>query len=110
MSQRYFRRDSRRTLWIRAVLASAALFALLAARNVPPDFPSALSVDSTVTAASHHDHRPRFENSALRWSAPVATFLPVPPAAESAHSILTAQLSSTVQTKGFHFNRPPPIS
>ena len=110
MSQRYFRGDSRRTLWIRAVLASAALFALLAARNVPPDFLSALSVHSTVTAASHHDQRPRFDNSALRWSAPAATYLPVPPVAESPHSILTPQLSSTVQTKGFHFNRPPPIS
>jgi len=108
--ERHFRSGNHGTMWIRAVLACAALFALLAARNVPPDFPRAPCVHSTVGTASHHDQRPRFDNSGLKWSAPAASFLPTPPVAESAHLAPTPQPFSTLQTKGFHFNRPPPIS
>jgi hypothetical protein len=97
-------------MWMRAVLASMALLAVLAARNVPPEFPKAPSLQSAVGANLHHDQRPRFDNSGLKWSAPVASFLQAPPAIESAHLASTPLPCSRLQTKGFHFNRPPPIS
>lgn len=108
--QRHLWAGKERTLWIRAVLASAALFSLLAAQNVPSHFPQATCVHSSVGAPLHHDQRPRFDNNGPKWSAPAATFVPAPPAVESAGSTLIPQLSFAVQAKGVHFNRPPPIS
>jgi hypothetical protein len=98
------------TIWIRAVLASIALFAVLAARNVPPHLPSASRVHSAANVDSHHDQRPRFDSSGSKWSAPVDSFRPVAPTPEPAHLTPTPRLFSTLQAKGFHFNRPPPIS
>lgn len=107
---RYCPSGSYRSIWIRGVLASIALLAVLGARNVPPHFPSVSHVHSAASADSHHDQRPRFDNGASKWSAPVDSFRPVPPTAQSAHVTPTPRLFSTLQTKGFHFNRPPPIS
>jgi RNA polymerase sigma-70 factor, ECF subfamily len=106
----HFRDSSHGTILIRALLASAALLAILAARDVPPNFPQALGVHSTISADSLHDQRPRFDNCGSDCSAPADSFLPVPPTAESSHVTPAPQLLSTLQTKGFHFNRPPPIS
>jgi hypothetical protein len=107
---RHFPGGSCRTVWIRAAVVSIALLAVLAARNVPPHFPGASRLHSAASADSHHDQRPRFDNYGSNWSAPVDSFRPVPPTPESAHLVPTPRLFSTLQTKGFHFNRPPPIS
>jgi hypothetical protein len=101
---------NRGTVMIRAVLASVALLAIFAAREVPTDFPHATDLASTSSADTHHDQRPRFDNSGSQWSAPAAIFVPFPPSAESAHLTFAPKFPSTLQTKGFHFNRPPPIS
>jgi hypothetical protein len=100
----------RGTAMIRALLVSAALFAIFAARGVPPSFPHATALASAISADTHHDQRPRFDDSGTQWSAPAAIFVPYPPSAESAHLTLALRFPSTLQTKGFHFNRPPPIS
>ena len=97
------------TTWLRTVLASLALFTVLAARNVAPDFSKAPSVHSAVSDDSHHDQRPRFDDSGSKWNAPAGTFQLVPPTDKSAHLAPTSQLFSALQTKGFHYNRPPPI-
>ena len=68
--QRHSRSGSHRGIWIRAVLASVALFALLATRNVAPDFTKASCADSSISADSHHDQRPRFDDSGSKWNAP----------------------------------------
>lgn len=102
----YFRRE---TVWMRALFACTALIGVLAARNVLPQFPHPLNTHS-VSSDSHLDQRPRFDNSGSKWSAPTDCFLPTPPVAESHHLAPAPQLFSTLQTKGFHFNRPPPIS
>ena len=95
----------------RAILACAALLSLLAIRTAPPDFPKPSSVQhSSIKTVSSQDQRPHFDSEGLQWSAPVGDFLPFPPAAESAHLIPTSQLWSSLQTKGFHYNRPPPAS
>lgn len=104
----HFRSGSDRTISIRVILASVALLAVLAARNVPPDFVKAPSVHSQISAGSHHDQRPRFDRDGPQWSAPIASFLLVPLAVESAHLGPAPQLASALQTKGFHYNRPPP--
>ena len=107
---RCFRAGSRGTTGIRALLALLALFSVLTARNVLPHFPGTPGAHSTVNADSHRDQRPRFDNSGMQWSAPAESFLSMPTAAESAHVTPAPQLFCTLQTKGFHFNRPPPIS
>src|SRR5580704_18794391 len=98
----HLRSGGRGRIGIRALLASLALFSVFAARNALPHFPAAPGVHSTVSADSHRDQRPRFDNSRLQWSAPAESFLPMPPAAESAHITSAPQLFSTLQTKGFH--------
>jgi hypothetical protein len=91
------------------VLAAVVLFAIFAARGVPPDFSQALNPHSTIAANSHHDQRPRFVDSAYQWGAPPATFQLTLPNAELAGLIVEPEVFSTIQTKGFHFNRPPPV-
>lgn len=105
-----FRHSIRGTIWIRTALAFAALFAILAARSASPHLPGMPGDHSTVSADSAHDQRPRFDSSNAGWSAPTESFLLFPPTAESTHLAATSQLFSTIQTKGFHFNRPPPAS
>jgi len=107
---RYFRSDRQRTIRIRAAVAFAALLAVVGARNVLPDFEKAPGVHSAISADSHHDQRPRFDHTGSQWSAPADRFLPTPPVAESPHLTPAPQLFSTLQAKGFHYNRPPPIS
>ncbi len=108
--QRHIRNGSHGAIWIRIALASFALFAVLAAGNVAPDFSKAPSVHSTVSADSHHDQRPRFDDSGSKWKAPADTFQLLPPTAETAHLTPAPQLFSTLQTKGVPYNRPPPSS
>lgn len=95
----------------RAILVFAALVALLLIRTAAPDFPKPPSLHhSSVNAVSSHEQRPHFDSEGLQWSAPVGHFLPFPPAAESAHLTPAFQPWSALQTKGFHYNRPPPAS
>ncbi len=108
--ERHIASGSHGTIWIPTVLAAVVLFALLAARDVPPDFSKAPCEHSTIGADSHPDQRPRFDDSGSKWKAPADTFQLLPPTAESAHLTPTPDLFSTFQTKGFHYNRPPPIS
>jgi len=108
--ERHIRSGSHGRIWIQAGLACVALFAVLAARNVPPDFFKSPCIHSAISDDSHHDQRPRFDDSGSKWKAPADTFRLLPPTAESAHLTPTPQLFSTPQTKGFHYNRPPPIS
>jgi hypothetical protein len=91
-----------------AWLAIAALFAVLVARNLPFHFPTGDDPHSGVHALSSHDQRPRFSCDGLKCSIPAARFAPLPPSSEAAHVAPTPELLSTLQTKGFHYNRPPP--
>jgi hypothetical protein len=106
--EQYSRSRRRSTICIRAFLAFTALFALLAARSVAPNFPQLLSHHASISAASQHDQKPRFDCDGLQWVAPSGSFLLTPPAMETTSVRLESQLLSTLQTKGFHYNRPPP--
>jgi hypothetical protein len=113
---RHPRSGRRGTIRIHAIVAFSALVALLVARNIPPDFHQAVSLQYSsvasvfsISAVSSHDQRPRFDCNGSQWSAPAASFLPFPPAAVSVHSACTSHLFPNRNTKGFHYNRPPPV-
>ena len=98
-------------MWAQGMLALAALFALLVNRNVPPNFPEVSSLQhSSVSEVANHNQRPRFDSNSLQWSAPVKAFQPLPPAAVPVHLASASQWLPTIHTKGFHYNRPPPVS
>jgi hypothetical protein len=108
----YFRSGSHSRV-VRAILGLAGLLALLVARSVPPHFPATPTLQTTAIAAAHdaplkHDQRPRFDNNESQWSAPVQSFQPSPPVAESPHIASIPGLFCTLQSRGFHYNRPPP--
>ena len=114
---RHFRHGRPGATRVYAVIGIAALFALLVARNVPPEFPriapsqhSTTSSVSLVTAASSHDQRPRFDCTGLQWSSPVNGFLPFPPAATSSHLTPPSQICPALHPKGPYCNRPPPAA
>jgi hypothetical protein len=96
-------------LYAQAVLAALVLSAILVARSIPPNFPPAPWADSSIRAIAHHDERPRFEHNRAQWSNPESTFQPVLPALESRHAAAPLRSSFTVQAKGRHYNRPPPL-
>lgn len=113
-----FDKDSRNATRFRihVVLAVAAVFALLVARSVPPQFPKAAflqhsSIDtlSTISAVSSHNQRPRFDCNGLYWSVPVSEFLPFPPTAKASHLTAALETFPALRTKGQHYNRPPPL-
>jgi len=107
--ERHFRSGSQLRIWIRPLLASVVLIATLAARNVAPHFPQAPGLHFTISADSHHDQRPRFVHSSSEWGVPDKNSLRVPPADKSAHLTPAPQPFFTPQTKGVHYDRPPPI-
>jgi hypothetical protein len=94
---------------MQTILASLVVFAVFAGRVAPSQFSDATS-GSSVSAATHHDQRLRFNQSSLSWSAPAPTFVLFPPIADRAHLASALQTVSALQTKGFHFTRPPPVS
>lgn len=111
------RRGRLRATRVYAVIGLAALFGLLVARDIPPEFPkaappqhSATSAVSFISAVLSHDQRPRFDCSGLQWSAPINAFLPFPPAETSSHLTSPSQIFPGLHVKGLHFNRPPPLA
>lgn len=96
-------------LYAQAVTAALVLSAILLARSSPPNFPPAPWANSSIRAITHHDERPRFEHNRAQWSNPESTFQCVLPALHSRQVAATLQSPSTVQSKGRHYNRPPPL-
>lgn len=98
-----------RGAWRQVALISVVVSAVLAARNLPPNFPTKTSVHASLSASWHHDQRPRFDHHGSYWSSPTDSFLLAPPAAECANVGPASESFSTLQKKGFHYNRPPPL-
>jgi len=103
---------------VRAAFALAGfcglIGALVVARSVPPEFEKLASARTTISSSeqgrSPHDQRPRFDNNGTQWIAPVSNFHQIPPQAGSAHLTPVVLLFYGRQAKGFHYNRPPPVS
>jgi len=93
------------------MIALAAVFAFLAIRNVPPKFPQRPSIHhSSINAVFNHGHRPHFDSDRPQWSSPAKAFFPFSPAAESQDLNSASQGLSALRTKGFRYNRPPPLT
>lgn len=92
----------------RGLLGVASLLALLVVRSAPPEFPGASVHHFSVRTVAHHEQRPRFDSDSSQWTVPVKSFVPIPPSEESARLTPAHQSFSTLQTKGFRYNRPPP--
>jgi hypothetical protein len=107
-SQRHFR-SSGNAIGIRGRLVFFVLIAIFAARSAPAVFLGA-TTEHSIAADSRHDQRPRFNSRVLAWTAPIAAFVLFPADAEPLNLAAAQELFLTLQTKGFHFNRPPPIS
>lgn len=101
---------SNRRAAIHALAAFAVLSAFLIARNVPPRFPKAPAHYSSISAVSGHHQRPHFDSDGSQWIAPVRSFQPFPPTAIATSLPSASQLFSTLETKGFHYDRPPPAA
>lgn len=93
-----------------AVIALAAVLGVIVARSVPPEFPSTPGLSSSVHAVSSHPQRPRFNCSGSEWSMLASTAGLLPPNAESAIGPAIGASFCALQTKGFRYNRPPPIA
>jgi hypothetical protein len=104
---------SRNTLfgvvWIATVPAVVILSSLLVAQNVPLEFRSASVDQCSISAGSTHGQTQRFDSDGLQWTKPVGAFVILQSAGEVNRN-LTQQPLLAIQTKGFHFNRPPPTN
>jgi hypothetical protein len=107
-----FVRNSRNPLGgfpYRVAALCLAIVALLFVRFARPTFSEIPSAQATV--ASHLAHHPRscFDHDGQGWSVPVAFLAMVPP--EVSHQLPSvSKLILPFQTKGSHYNRPPPLS
>jgi hypothetical protein len=93
----------------RVAALGAALVALLFVRFTPPPFSEMPSAQATVVCHSAHDPRPCFDPDDQGWSVPAASIAIAPPEV-SHHSPSVTELILPFQTKGSHYNRPPPLS
>lgn len=109
LQQRHSGNVGRGQTWIRLAFACAAVFAVLAARSLPPHFPDAFGSRSAFSIDSHHDQRPRFDDSGSKWVGPAEISLLFPTSVESVHLIAASRPFARFYIKGFHYNRPPPL-
>lgn len=110
-----FRLGNTRASRLCAALVLVGLFAFLTARLAPPEFPRTSSSTAAINADSNHggskhNQRPRFDNDGSQWIAPVRNFHPIPSARETTQLATSVEIYYKLQTKGFHYNRPPPVS
>src|SRR5579864_3218984 len=103
------RRGRQAMLLLQTVLTFATIFTLLISRNTPPTFPRVPTLSHSISAVLSPAHRPQFDSNGVQWSAPVDSSLLIPSSATSAHFNPACQRFSGIQTKGFHYNRPPPV-
>jgi hypothetical protein len=98
------------TVRVATIPALLVLSSFLVAQNVSLEFPRAPSAPQcSISEGSTHGQTQRFDSDGMQWIAPVGAFVIIP-SAEGANWALTQQPLPAIQTKGFHFNRPPPTS
>jgi hypothetical protein len=98
------------TVWITTVPA-LVVFSLLVAENVRVEFPQPPSVTQySIRAGSAHCQPQRFCPDGVQWTAPVGAFVILPTGGGSASGNFIQQLFRAMQTKGYRFNRPPPVN
>jgi hypothetical protein len=115
---KFFRRHLRRctfsAITMKGISSLVALFALLAATFIAPEFPrwrpiQLSSVSAGIAAGSARIQGSRFDSDGLQWSAPVSIFLSYPPPTELKSATYIPQPVAVRWNRGFRYNRPPPI-
>ena len=94
---------------IYGLLGVTVLLALLVARSVPPQFPTAANSASSIHAFSNHWQRPRLNFDETNWGLPTGRFQPLRYAATLRPVGPTSRLFSSLQATGLHHKRPPPV-
>jgi hypothetical protein len=92
------------------LITAVALFALLAAGRFRPNFVDAFGSDLSIRASASHDKVLRFncdrsDNIALARAA-----LTLPSWEPVSHLVPAPEGLAEFATKGFHYNRPPPLA
>jgi hypothetical protein len=95
--------------WIESVLTVASLFSLLAVRYAPPELSALNTAQGSVCNALSHDLKPKFNCDVEDWTLPVRVVLMLPTITESLKLPLAPRFASRPHTKGFRYDRPPPI-
>ncbi len=95
------------TAWGASVPTLAILFSLLIATSVPLKFPSVSVAQCSISSGSRQGQIQRFDSDALHWTIPVDAFV-ILTSTRKANWKFTQPFLPAIQTKGFHFNRPPP--
>ena len=106
---RNFRNRFRGTPYHVGVLC-IALLGLLFVRFTPPTLPEISSNQAMIVGHSAHNQRPCFDHDGPDWSFTVAFLAIAPPPEVSPHLPSSSELILPFQTKGSHYNRPPPLS
>ena len=92
------------------LLILTSVCALLTAQLARPHLGQFLTTHSSFKCQNVHGKRQCFEQSGLDWVTP-ARILQLPPSVvTSPHLSFTEEFTALLQPKGFHYNRPPPLS
>ena len=103
------RKSSRGLVSYRVLIMCIAALSLLSVRIAPPTV-SHVSTGLAVNSQAGHDHRLCFDHEDSPWATTPSTALNTPPLVVSLHPIPSDETSVAIVTKGWHYNRPPPIS
>jgi hypothetical protein len=95
--------------WLHAISVVVALFALLTPRNFPPNFANASESQLSIHAGPHHDNA-RFNCDPVDTILHSGAAMPVLSPDGVSHTVAISHGIVDLQTKGFHYNRPPPLS
>jgi hypothetical protein len=114
LQRRIFSAITLSAITVKGISSLVALFALMAATFIVPEFPrwqpiQLSSVIAGIAAGSTQIQGSRFDSDGLQWSTPVSIFLSYPPTTESVSATYIPQPVSVRQNRGFRYNRPPPI-
>lgn len=95
---------------IQAAVVYTALFSLLLGRAVPANFPPQASLRASVRCSSPDHQRSCFEREGSRWAMLSSSFLPCALQSSSVKTSPSFDPLLPRSTKGFHYNRPPPLA
>jgi hypothetical protein len=110
LGSRNMGRESFGMVWV-TTISALVVFSLLVAQNIRVEFPQPSSVSQySITAGPAHRQPQRFYPDGVQWTAPVGGFVILSTSGGSASQSFTQQLLPATQTKGFRFNRPPPVN
>lgn len=108
LDRAFLRKSNRGSHYYRAAVMCVAALSLLLARSAPPSLPHTFA-DSAVISGADDTHRFLFDQENFQWGTFASFAQSTPPPVAAPHRVMSAEPSLEVSTKGWHYNRPPPI-